>query len=460
MNDSQKTFPLQRLFRKLIPLVFTFCVLVSCNDEELQDKNPDNIKTVTFELSVDEGNALKIKKTGNYEIPESEAINMVRQMYMNDILTKAGKNYIIKSCKKAPLQNVQTKSTNSPGYYVIEFTDGTNNGFSLASADRRLPEVFAYTENGAINDTTYNNGLKMFCQLLPGYIADKTEKFNTDSLYEAALARFTATKSGWIDDGNIHYLYMLNGFMPDPDYEYMGETTEYNPFETIRTLKTKWHQTYPYNEKLPLIAPYQPAYVGCTIVAVLQVMAYHKKPYGNITTEDWTRFTRTSQCGEVKLQDCVKSVFDAIPKSKVDATGTGVYRWDEAPFLRANGFTVDYMESYDFSKFPAALRDGPTIMSGTRDADGRGGHTWVIDGTRTSRYMTYDKYEKDDGYDIWRIFVLKREEIGPYYVQCNWGYGDNSGDGWYRSGVFEYKPATGGGFSYLYNLAMYTKMQP
>lgn len=60
---------------------------------------------------------------------------------MNEALTKTGRNFIIKSCKKTSLHGALTKSSESPGYYVIEFTDGVKNGFSLTSADRRLSEV-------------------------------------------------------------------------------------------------------------------------------------------------------------------------------------------------------------------------------------------------------------------------------------------------------------------------------
>ncbi|MBP3642670.1 MAG: C10 family peptidase [Parabacteroides sp.] len=72
-----------------------------------------------------------------------------------------------------------------------------------------------------------------------------------------------------------------------------------------------------------------------------------------------------------------------------------------------------------------------------------------------AKYLhTYDKYEKDDGYDIWRIYIAKREESGPLLVHCNWGAGGSS-DGWYTSGSF-YKYNS---FDYRNNLEM-TNIQP
>lgn len=363
MKSSKKSNLSKNSLSRLIFFAFFLCGSSSCSNE-LQEITDNDVKTATVTLSVDEGNALKIKKTGSYETLESEAINMVRQTYMNEALTKTGRNFIIKSCKKTSLHGALTKSSENPGYYVIEFTDGVKNGFSLTSADRRLSEVFAYSEKGSLSDTTYNNGLKLFCQLLPGYIENKIKNFNTDSLYNSAISRLATTKSGWIDDGPIHYLYMLNGFIPDPDYEYMGEVVEFEYISEIyKFLTTQWGQGAPYNLKLPLVAgtPNGHAYVGCQILAALQIMAYHKKPYNNVSTNDWTRFTQFANCYEVKLQDCIKAAFDAYDKGDVDASGTEASITDTKNFLQKIGYSVGSVSDYRSGDLRPAI---PTIARG------------------------------------------------------------------------------------------------
>ena len=129
----------------------------------------------------------------------------------------------------------------------------------------------------------------MFCRTLPYYIQEQVKNFNVDSLYDAAQGKAMITKSGWIDDDPFHYLYMPYGFIPDPDYEYMGEESIYKEGTQYGTiLTTQWAQSYPYNDKLPYISgTYQKAYAGCTLIAMIQIMAYHKKPYQNVTTADW-----------------------------------------------------------------------------------------------------------------------------------------------------------------------------
>lgn len=400
-------------------------------------------------MSVDEANAIKIKKTGSFIIPESEAIEMVRQRYMKDALTKSGDNCIIKSCQKVPLPTMQTKSSTDevPGYYVVEFISEGKEGFSMVSADRRIEEVFAYSEYGSLSDTAYNEGLKMFCEGLPYYIEEKIERFNTDSLYNVVSDRLASTKSGWIDDGPIHYLYMQQGFLPDPDYVYMGEETigvEGNKYGTI--LKTQWKQTYPYNNKLPNVSATQKAYAGCTLIALIQIMGYHKINYKNITTADWSRFTQTSQCYEEKLQDCVKSIFDEIKNKNVHEGGTGISHSNANQFLNNNGYQTTYFNQYRPEQMVL-----PVMVSGYNPTSG---HTWVIDSRQRSTSMTYDKYEKDDGYDIWRIYIEKHEESGPLLVHCNWG-NEGAADGWYTSGSF-YKYNS---FDYRNNLEM-TNIQP
>lgn len=413
-------------------MLLFLCLSFSCSNENMQENlSGKEANKITLKMSVDEANAIKIKKTGSFVIPESEAIEMVRQRYMKGALTKSGDNYIIKSCKKVSLPTMQTKSSTDevPGYYVIEFILEGKEGFSMVSADRRIEEVFAFSEYGSLNDTVYNEGLKMFCEGLPYYIEDKIESFNTDSLYNAVSARLTSTKSGWIDDGPIHYLYMQQGFIPDPNYVYMGEETigdlgtEYG---TILT--TQWGQDYPYNNKLPYVGYYQRAYVGCVIIATVQIMAYYKKPYKNITTSDWNKFSQTAKCYDEKLQDCILSIFNEIPGKEIKTDGTSISDREAAVFLNNHGYTATH------TIYSASNLKCPAYVRGTNPETNKG-HAWVVDSQRRSMNTTYDKYEKDDGYDIWRIYIEKHAESGPLSFHCNWGNNGLS-DGWYVEGGF------------------------
>lgn len=173
----------------------------------------------------------------------------------------------------------------APFCYLIECAEG----YSLVSADCRVPGVLAYTEQGSIADTATNNGVKLFLERLALYMEYEIASFNTDSLYGVVVARHTASKSGWIEDDPFRYLYIPNDYyVPDPDFEYQGER-DYN--ETSTSLYpltvTQWGQGAPFNTLLPVVGTPMPggnAYVGCAMVAVAQIMAFHKRPYGELAT--------------------------------------------------------------------------------------------------------------------------------------------------------------------------------
>ena len=60
----------------------------------------------------------------------------------------------------------------------------------------------------------------------------------------------------------------------------------------------------------------------------------------------------------------------------------------------------------------------PAYVRGTNPETNKA-HPWVVDSQRRSMNTTYDKYEKDDGYDIWRIYIEKHAESGPLSFHCN-----------------------------------------
>ena len=189
---------------------------------------------------------------------------------------------IFQQCRLVEAENPCTKTDQGyvHGFYVIDFTADGVDGFSIVSADRRVDELLLFAKEGSIEDTTSNNGLKLFCDMIPNYLARKAAEFDVDSIYKALSLRFTSTKD-WIDDGNIHYLYMYSGFIPDQDYEYMGEEWELTSVRGSGTiLNTRWHQTYPYNDFFPIV-PNRPyvALTGCVTISLAQIMAYHKLPY-------------------------------------------------------------------------------------------------------------------------------------------------------------------------------------
>lgn len=96
-----KTFIRLNSFCQLLLCVnvtLCLCLFTACVEEQLESSS--NMSEHTLCLSIGEANAVKIKKTGSYEIPENEAVEMMRQMYRDEIGTKSENDFEIKSCKK------------------------------------------------------------------------------------------------------------------------------------------------------------------------------------------------------------------------------------------------------------------------------------------------------------------------------------------------------------------------
>lgn len=392
-----------------------------------------NIKMIELSLSLDEASALRIKSGGGTVIPEKEAVLMVQRMFMKKAQTKSNDLFIIKSCRKGLFDNVLTKSGESASCYVVEFSKAGDLGFSIVSADRRVPEVFSFCEKGSISDTSFNIGLKQFCNELAVYMQHRINSYNQDSLYKEVQMRFIKTK-GWIDDGNIHTWTVPDVSYVPWDYTYMGSgDTGYEELINEKLLKTKWGQADPYNELLPFVNGIETkngkAWVGCQMVAVAQIMAYHKKAYKDITVNDWNNITLMPDSYNKKLQSLMCDLFYSMKKGDPTVSGTNSNLEKAAEFLKKNGYSVGDECDYDYLDLQRALNTcGPVIVRG---GDRSGGHAWLVEGTKTVIATNYDLYEKDDGYDIWRIKV----DIGgtiSHYLRCNWGQYGNA-DGWYSS---------------------------
>ena len=419
-------------YSNLICLGLMLIVFISCS-ENINEEVKCNVKMLELDLSLDEALALRIESNGSTVIPEKEAILMVQKMFMEKVQTKNNSFFEIKSCRKEFFDKIFTKSEENVSCYIVEFTKDGDMGFSIVSADYRVPEVFSFCEKGSISDTVSNKGLKLFCDELAVYMRQKVSSYNQDSLYREVQMRFIKTK-GWVDDGNIHTWTVPDVSYVPWDYTYMGSgDTGYEELVNEKLLKTKWGQANPYNGLLPLVSGIETkngkAWVGCQMVAVAQIMAYHKKVYKDITLNDWNSITLMPDSYNKKLQSLMYDLFYSMKIGDPKVSGTNSSLDKSAKFLKNNGYSVGGECDYDYLDLQRALNTcGPVLLRG---GDSSGGHAWLVEGTKTVIVTNYDLYEKDDGYDIWRIKV----DIGgtiSQYLRCNWGQYGNA-DGWYSS---------------------------
>lgn len=141
---------------------------------------------------------------------------------------------------------VQKTNGIDPAYYVIE--NGTNKGYTIVSADDRLPEIVGYAKQG---------------------------NYTEDTLPEAYLEFITAYQK-FVEEvkaGNPHALRTA------AEAKALRESASYTQ-PTVAPLlgNIQWNQGDPYNRMCPEYDGVNKAVTGCVATAMAQVMGYWKYP--------------------------------------------------------------------------------------------------------------------------------------------------------------------------------------
>jgi len=230
-------------------------------------------------------------------------------------------------------------------------------GFSLISADERIPEVLCYSEYGTISDTLYDKSLKFCIELVEQYVeAQTSEDLDIDALTLSAAGKISK---------NIKAIQ--NGDPSDIDTS-IAEWTEEAYVEKLKSVPNGWHQGHPYNELLPFVVDMPSGYggraaVGCAMIAVSQIMTYHKKSFNNyISTAMWPSMI-TNHLTSPYLKSLMSDLFYDL-KISYDNTGTESNSTKVRAFLNNNGYTAGAMSTYSFAGVWTALNDGPTYIEG------------------------------------------------------------------------------------------------
>ena len=141
---------------------------------------------------------------------------------------------------------VQKTNGIDPAYYVIE--NGTNKGYTIVSADDRLPEIVGYAKQG---------------------------NYTEDTLPEAYVEFITAYQK-FVEEvkaGNPHALRTA------AEAKALRESASYTQ-PTVAPLlgNIQWNQGDPYNRMCPEYDGVNKAVTGCVATAMAQVMGYWKYP--------------------------------------------------------------------------------------------------------------------------------------------------------------------------------------
>ena len=372
--------------------------------------------------------ALAVEKKGTYKVSENEAIQSLKDFSksvsdskQSDIRTKSS---VLKKSAK----------TGKDMYYEVVFESDKGTGFSIISADERGGRLLCYSEVGSISDTSFNKNLKFCLQLIDIYIEEQMkEELDIELLTSSAKKKLVSNET--IDTMAIK-TRAVPAFNPnDPNWYYGRTDVNTTVAERLKFVSgSGWHQGLPFNEFLPN----NPntggtAAVGCYMIAVAQVMSYHRRPFGNyITTAMWPNMIDNPNTS-VDLKNLMRDIHVSMITNYVGRVSMSDS--DKAKsFLNSNGYTVGSQAYYSYNVVWDALNYGPTIMRGDNS---RGeGHAWVVDGARTTTTNYKDIY-----YYNYNGKIIEHT-ANPYtyitkYVKHDWGWGRPKDNTWIIDNVFQ-----------------------
>ena len=323
--------------------------------------------------------------------------------------------------------------------YVVNYEDDA--GFAILSADRQLPSVLGYADNGNITDTMTNPGIKLFLERLPDFVAtslrwdslpDPDPPVNPPVDPDPGGGGGTGPSPD-PSDTTVVYRYHHNGIQ-------RGDIT--GPYVSVR-----WGQGAPFNDNTPECMLNWNTPAGCVAIAMLQIMSYHQYPTasttigtGNSIVLDWPvlKTATTGQMmlhnpGRTQLANFIRRIGEDVHMVYTCAE-SGAYTNDADRVLKSYGYLTDGIHDYNWTAVRNDLdRMRPVYVRGVSV---EGGHAWVIDGYMKARVpvdVFMDVYDSNGNF--LRGYYLGIQYEYEYLPHCNWGW-DGSSNGYFYSGVF------------------------
>lgn len=185
----------------------------------------------------------------------------------NVILSAKTKSGVVErpnlSLRESKVVNVQAgegvSTDESIKLFVFDYVQGDQTGFAIASGDERINSAYAIVEKGSLADTTFNYGLKLLLDGIPGVVKNDLKQLE---------------KAGETQKEISPVAYKTKG-----DYS------------TV-LLRTQWGQRDPYNRTCRVDGQTCIPPAGCTAIALAQVIAYFNKPSSRFQgTFDYTAMT-------------------------------------------------------------------------------------------------------------------------------------------------------------------------
>lgn len=374
---------------------------------------------------------------------------------------------------------LNSKNTNEPLMYVINYTDG---GFVIVGATKNYYPILAYSsensfilnedmgglvvwleetkeairQSEALEEETKSEmrNLWRYYELKNNNITTSLKTKSYDPAQEAAFqARIEELQNGLGSDyqyyrlsdvfysgdfpdtydAYIHYCDMANNFGSPLEYTIVGLAGGYNLNEVGPLLTTHWQQYDYYN----LLCLNYPGPAGCGTIAEAQIMKFHQFP----TTYNWSGMPNTLATNATQV--LIRDIHSRLGSSTTVDTERAAFQYFgyNATIHNHNSQSV-HNEIFN-NKKPILMGGYPSSFLGFPTGDG---HSWVCDGTSYSYYhMNYFIEFLTGGSGNYSYTNLDYAPSLEYpvnvnggsssYFHMNWGWGPSSQtpNAWYSS---------------------------
>lgn len=348
-----------------------------------------------------------------------------------------------------PATRTATVSGKNPvsDIYVVNYSGDA--GFAIISADTRLVDVLAYSDEGNITDTLDNPGVKLFmhgvydyADYMLNYLPEKGDSVAVHGQVRPAQAQMISARTFTPPDYDDGYYYYEE--VTDEESGWIGYVKE--PLVQVR-----WGQGKPFNLYADTCyAKREPAAAGCVATAMAQIIAYHGCPPIMLPYKGWDEMVKlnnfTDFYGKTESIHCVATLFRKLGDlvgMKYDCNGGG------APYENANkafntlqlGYVSDGFVDYSPDQVRRDLRLNRPVYVRGEDAERGWGHAWVVDGYKDQTYTThrisrwYRYLGGDSPHELVATDTLETYVGTKDYVHCNWGW-DGKNRGWFYDRIF------------------------
>jgi len=408
---------------------------------ELLEQKPVSLHAT---LSNEEQVALRVQKKGTYRISEIEAVQSLERFAAND------GNSTLRT------KSVNLKKSSKTGkdlYYEVVFEGKKGTGFAMLSADERADNMLCYTEVGSISDTSFIKNMKFCLELIDLYVEEQTKvDLNIDVLALSANSKLAASGRSITKETNEVTLRNIPAFDPNI-WTYAGSVYNSTLRERIKQVEGGWHQDEPFNNLLDNIGALtknRRAWVGCQMIAVSLIMAYHKRPFGGyISTNDWASIINDPEHSallQLLMRDLHNAMYTERTISYTESTNSIAQL-----FLNNNGYTAGPNVNYSFNTMWDALQYGPNIMRGESPNSGR--HAWAVEGVRYNDVVSYDLWTYNYNGKILEYQDNYMAFTNGKQVRCDWGW-KGGVKTWCSDNVFKFVDLLGVSNDFNSNLQM------